>query len=911
MPLSPVNKRYTASVRGLITEGNEITPIEHSNLAESNYELLHDGTRRRRRPVLQEKANPSEYRSVERGNAISSYLWSTPAREENVSIVVEETEGEIRFFWLEHESLTYISDDLMIDQVRLELWGRYQADGRFGGDNPAFRFDSPCTYTEGNGSLYIFNKYTGTIKVDLISRDEKRLRFTPIGTWVRDYEGADEFLDHEFRTPHQGLTGYNGVAPYPEFEDFIQEDLNNVTAYNLSNMGWPGKDIGAFVDQSDEAYTIQLPFGHPPITRPTRPKEYPAFLDRYLDGRTISDDGVDVFSYARLEEAPTRHGEPTKGARIMHSDYAHAGTLQPVPVKASVSGSPITPLNDFVFVNVQLDKPLTHSAGRTTDEMAMFVHYIVFEADASDGSGTYVGGMSGMFDVNAVSADGKTVTFQLESGAFADYSQVRVQAMYYHPSPVYTPHRIPTNLNTSHYDYRNDRRPAAGAFYAGRLWQFSDEHNRLYFSQQIPESTHGREDYDIQRESLCYMEHSPTDGDDSMMVATDGGYVVISDSGTHLQGEVLLGSLIISTDNGIWEIKGTDRSGVFRPDGFGVRRLTQSEVLGHKAMVNLGTEMHVAADEGIVRIFPDERTGVLKTEVMTHTTIKTEYDELVDEDRDVVGAYDPDSRTVRWAFPLSGEYTSTSSTSACPMLSYAMQHNAWYRYDFGFGGAIADMIVLPYTVKNPTYNRFRYLVVSLNLTGIPAPLLAEWAIEAEIGPMGPNEWVEFHDPDALFADFMDVFLDPQERVAPEAFMLTNHYLYGEGQRWEQINYVTAYNREVTTHWIGRDDLADGDAYMSYDENIRGSTLLQAQWDWFNGDGRGKHTAPQETFRYRRSYFANDMSANPEQDRREALIVAKQKVRGRGREFRLRWSSNDHFDSHIVGWSIEGLVLSTI
>ena len=124
------------------------------------------------------------------------------------------------------------------------------------------------------------------------------------------------------------------------------------------------------------------------------------------------------------------------------------------------------------------------------------------------------------------------------------------------------------------------------------------------------------------------------------------------------------------------------------------------------------------------------------------------------------------------------------------------------------------------------------------------------------------------------------------------------------------SYVTTFNRETATHWIANDTDGDGNV-LSYSANIPSSTLLQSQWDWFTQDGRGKHSKPQQTFRYRRSFIPQDRGDNPDHDRADSLVVTKQKARGRGKEFRLRWSSEDHNDSHIVGWSLEGLVNQTI
>jgi len=911
MPVSPVNQRFTASARGLITEGNELSNIEHSNLAESNYELLHDGTRRRRRPVIEERADRSLHRNLDRGEAVSSHLWMTPGREENISITVEEVAGTIKFYWLDHENPSHIADFPLRQQLRLELWGTYNSDGDTDRRVPAFSSQHPSVYTEGNGSLYIFNRFTGTIRVDLVDPVLRTLRFIPVGTWIRDFQGIDEATDLYTRPRrNSNLTGYNGVPVLDSsFIDSIHEDLDNRRAYNLSNQGWPGRDLARFADESDDNYTVETGlWNNSTITYLDQPGRYPAFMDRYLDGRLLHEDGRDIFSTHQLLEARQRRSEPTKGARIGHSDFTSAGTLQPIPIKVEgrVTAAPI---GNSIFVDVEFDEPFVHSIGRPVEDLAAFVHHMTFQV-AQDGAPVeFVGGVSGVFDVVSITDDGRGMRFRVSNESYAEYFPFRLLSLYMHPAPVYTPHKVAT---AEGYDYRAGRRPTSGAWYAGRLWQFGDEHNRLYFSQLIPESSHGREDIDIARESLCYAANSPTDADDNAIVATDGGYVVVTDSGTHLQGAVFQSSLLVTTDNGIWEVRGNDRSGIFLPDSFSVRRLTKSEVLGHKAMVVMDTEVHVCTAEGIIRIFPDERTGILHTEVITHLSIKSEYDGLIREDREVVGAYDPDSRVVRWVFPLKNVYTSSADTSATPMLSWSLQHQAWFRYDFGFGAAISDMIVLPYTVVNPTYNRFRYLITSLNFLGVPSDLFVEWGIEADFSETGPNQWVDFHDPNALFADFLDVFTEPQERTAPEAFMLTAHNIMGEGMRWSHINYVTAFNRDVTTNWVP--NIVDDDGtVLDYRANIEGSTLLQAQWDWFTQEGRGKHTNPQETYRYRRHFFPDVQTSetNPVARRAEDLLVSKQKVRGKGREFRLRWSSQDHRDSHIVGWAIEGLVQTAI
>lgn len=915
MALQPVNKRYTASGKGLVTEGNELSVLENTNRAETNYELLHDGSRRRRRPILEETADRSSYLSSPVDTAVSAYLWRTPARVEQRSILVEEVNGDIRFYWVEHDNLDHMRSDQLPGVLRLPLWGRTQET-----EDGMFDYSTASSYTEGNGSLYVFNQNTGTIKVDYHVSDDVpngELRFTPIGTWTRDYENADENLDPYFRqltgsglVPQQ--TDFNGEPFLPDLRTEWGDTLDHNRAYNLTNAGWPEEDIANFVEQSVQPVQRGGLFGNafPPI--PSAEATYPAFMDRYLDGRVITEAGGNQFSWAQLKLAQQRRSEPPMGARVGDSAYHPAGSLSPIPVDVTPEASFVL-LGGFITGTVEFDTPFVHSKGREAHHLAAFVHYMVVELTETATGETFDVGIQGVFDADygPNDTDGTVMQFNVRNAEFAAYDAgtVNVKALWMYPSPTYAPHKLDeTQDRTSTYDYRKDRRPRTGAFYAGRLWQFGDEHNRAYYSQLIHESTSGRGKYDIQRESMAYTANAPTDADDNSIVATDGGYILISDSGTHLCATPYLGSLLLGTDHGIWEIRGGKRDGTFTADDFSVRLLVKAEVLSHRSMVVAGAEVHVATDEGVVRIFPNERTGVLESAPMSRSLIKTEYDEIIRDDRDVLGAYDSDTNTVRWVFPRRGRYT--ESDAPCPMLTYHMEHDAWYRYDTGFGGAIGEMIVLPYTVENPTYNRYRYLCVTINLTGIPSTRICEWGIEAEFGPTGPNEWVEFHDPINRFSDFMDVFQDPNpERTAPPAFMETNHILLGDGQRWNHLNYVTVFNRNVSTNWVGR-DLNEG-VYGSYDPNVPGSTLLSARWDWSDQEIFGKFTHPQETYRHRRSYFPSGNNDNPANERGEALLVSKQKVRGRGREFRLRYDAFEHHDSHIVGWAFEGLVNTTI
>jgi len=894
--LRSTSQTNSASIRGLYTDGNDLAHLDQSNLSESNYELCRDGTRRRRRAVIEETTRPN-HEGVENGSASTGYIWRTPNRLNEVSFLVEQRNGRIFFYDIQHNDPAYMRDR-QVFQIDLGLFGEAHAD-----EIQDLQF--PCTYTEGNGALYIFHRTSGTIKVELQSSG---IRVTPIGTWIRDYEGAAEVLDTDarFRLSVDGvpidLTTY---APNQPFLDGPQLPLigaiDEARYYNWSNTGWDAKGLAAFIDQSSEVYEVRDPLVKDGVfTQPARflGAAIPALTDRYLSGRQIDEDGEETFSFKQLFEAKDNKSMPPMGSRVKHSALHPAGTLVGLPNNRTANIT-ADQQDQEIRLEVEYTDNQLNSIGRPGETMAVFVHYLTYTVQDADGV-TWTGGFSGVLDgersfslddnnvisINANRLIGRYRNQYLSQNGFTNF---QVTAAYIHPSPEYFPHQLPNN--DARYDFRQERRPSSGAYYAGRLWQTGDEHNRIYYSQQLEAGSNSGDNRGVVRESQCYAAADPTDGFDNALVATDGGYINISDSGTHLGLVPWQDSLLVMTDNGIWSIS-PGQGGFFVADDFRVQKISNGEVLGIRSFAVVDNEVHVATDEGILAITTE---GIRS---LTDERIRIRYDEIVAEGREVLVNYDPETYVVRWAFPDAIAQTTIDSRLGVTMLSYHRLHEAWFQYDFPEDYSIVDMVVLPYTARVETYNKFRYLVVAKNfdVLQLGQPLSSEWGVEANLGPSGFDEWVEAHS--QRFTDFLDSTGDPVNVREPmPAFMQTNHWTLGNAGKFTQIKYLIAHNKNVTTHTIEEDD-------GSLSPNIPGSTLVTAQWDWFDADHQNKFSKPHQTYRFRRSYFRDDAMY----DRGEPNLVAKVKIRGRGREFRLLWEAEGQNDSHLNGWVLDGSVM---
>jgi len=881
--LRSTSQTNSASVRGLVTDGNDLAHVEQSNLSESNYELCRDGTRRRRRAVIEEHLRP-DHEGVENGSASTGYIWRTPDRQDNLSILVEQRNSRVYLYEIDHENPAYMREN-EVYVLDLGLFGQYH-------EFIERDIQQPCTYAEGNGVLYIFHITTGPIKVEKLPAG---FRSTPVGTWIRDYEGATESVNPDVRIAPQGPAAeYRPGVPLLPDSISITEEITASRSFNLSNTGWDARGVGQFIGQSFQGYTRRDPTNlsqnDSVVTVPPGTRLYPALTDRYLRGRIIDENGGDTFSFAQLLEARENKSHPPMGARVRHSTVNPSGSLVGLPNNMTDSVTITGDFGDRIELQFDFDQRVVHTEGGERQNLAVFIHYLTYTVTAPDGT-TFQGGFSGMLDADYVQgSDGRSLSAVFNNRYIGGngYSNFQLESVYVHPSPNYFPHQI--QLNESRYNHRQDRRPATGEYFAGRLWQGGDRHSRIYYSQQVDVGTSAAIARGICRESMCYAAADPTDGFDSALVATDGGYINLSDSGTHLGLVQWQDSLLVLTDNGIWRIS-PGQSGFFVADDFRVQKISNGEVLGYRAWVVVDNEVHVATDEGILIITPEGLRS------LTDEKIRIRYDEIVAENREVLAAYDPETLVVRWAFPDMIARTTVNDDLGVTMLSYHRLHDAWFQYDFPDNYTIVDMVVIPYTADVETYNKFRYLVVAKNfdVLTLNAPLSSDWAVEAKLGPSGFDEWVSAHP--LRFTDFLDSSTDGTERDPMPAFMQTNHWLIGDGGRFTQIQYLVAHNKNVTTHTIEEDD-------GSLSPNIPGSTLVTAQWDWFNADHQNKYSKPHQTYRFRRSYFRDDT----EYDRGEPNLVAKIKLRGRGREFRLLWESEGHNDSHLTGWVLDGSVM---
>lgn len=88
-----------------------------------------------------------------------------------------------------------------------------------------------------------------------------------------------------------------------------------------------------------------------------------------------------------------------------------------------------------------------------------------------------------------------------------------------------------------------------------------------------------------------------------------------------------------------------------------------------------------------------------------------------------------------------------------------------------------------------------------------------------------------------------------------------------------------------------------------------SLTIQARWDWSDNSASGKWGTPQEVFRPRRQYWADVSEGDGPYATGQPVVIARTKIRGRGRALHLKWEAGLGQDAHLLGWTTNYIVLT--
>lgn len=402
-----------------------------------------------------------------------------------------------------------------------------------------------------------------------------------------------------------------------------------------------------------------------------------------------------------------------------------------------------------------------------------------------------------------------------------------------------------------------------------------DYSNYVFFSQLVK----GRSDF-----GKCYQEGDPTSLETSDLVDTDGGFFTVSGA-VNIHTMYPVGErLILLAENGVWAVSGGSGYG-FSATNYKVEKISNFGGIPGRSFVEYAGGGFYWAEGGIFSIAKDQY-GDLKVENISKPVIHTFFHELTIEAKQTAQAFiDTDNDQVRWIFKEGNTFKelildlkfqaytlnvlNIEGTGVVKILGVELGGFSTIDRNIPVtvGGievtiTSGEVVTIGELEELKILNRIRYIVFDNNAT------LAHLTFCRYVNT-NYEDWNYLgNNRDAL------------------AFMETNAFTAGDIAVKKQIPYIIMA-------------FAETERVMVNEEPYQQSSCIgQFQWDFTHLARSGKWSRDLQLYRKNR-FFYGDVDI----DNGYTLNVTKTKVRGSGRSFALRVSTEPRKDCQIYGWNL--------
>ena len=580
--------------QGLNTEINELNFPDGFTVDEANYELLVDGSRRRRKGLANE-SGVGAAKSVDTfvaGDFVQSYLWTDVGGDPDLNLVCYR-QGNNIYFAVADETISggwYTGDGSSIDL------GNYVTTGA----TTANTEEIAVSFSHGRGTLFVSGPYIKTIFVTFDSATS-RFASEEVGIRIRDY--GDQEDGTNLSTEPTSLT-----------------DPHN---YNLRNRGWTNTDRDQF---------------HTDLSKyPARNSLWWKGFKRTYGTSVAEADGQKSWDSTKLDNEAFGGSSAPRGSMFLNVYDTSFGV--------ETSGVVAVDISTWTYIDnggnwtVTLTTSGVHGYG-VGDEFTISGHQMYGYSDillgteqydwlkTFDGTWTAVTGTTGSTLIFTYTP----MTYDVDGWFDQFLSLGQVGAARVRPS------------GTVHTDA-----PRANCFFAGRLFtagMYNTEFADSVFFSQIAD---GPEKY-----GRCYQDADPTDENFNALTSADGGHIIIPGMSGVQEMIQVRNSLLVFANEGVWEVSGGSR-GVFTADGYSVRKITSAGCSSPTGVLGIEDSAVYTGPSGIYVVSPNQYTGQLEAQSSTEQTIQTLWNQIPDvEQQKVQAAYDSSLRRAYFMYGNNG-----------------------------------------------------------------------------------------------------------------------------------------------------------------------------------------------------------------------------------------------------------------
>lgn len=407
---------------------------------------------------------------------------------------------------------------------------------------------------------------------------------------------------------------------------------------------------------------------------------------------------------------------------------------------------------------------------------------------------------------------------------------------------------------------------------------FSDH---IFFSQLI---NSGRE------YGRCYQEGDPTSRDGSDIVDTDGGFIRITGAKKIVGLRAVGNILVVLATNGVWAVIGGSDYG-FSATNYKVNRLSVYGCVSSRSIVDDGERVLYWGNEGIFVVKMQE-TGDYSVSSLSENTIQTFYNAIPSTSKNnCVGVYDMLAKKIRWIYQHNGVFASGSVSKE---LVLDLNLGAFYPHTINHvavSGAATTAVLA--AVSMPAFKSSTTLddivvgsddvVVLGELAITTTDILSsseqslQYLVVTKVGSSVSFSFGSYRNP-----EFKDWGVNDAA-----GFITTAHYTNNDSSVNKQIQCVTTHMKRTDS------GIVDGDLITS------SSCFLSTCWDWSDNTANGRWSREQQIYRLRRVYIVDD---GEEYSPGSTVVSTKNKMRGTGLAFSMKFRTEAEKDCRLIGWS---------
>lgn len=387
--------------------------------------------------------------------------------------------------------------------------------------------------------------------------------------------------------------------------------------------------------------------------------------------------------------------------------------------------------------------------------------------------------------------------------------------------------------------------------------------------------------------NLCFQQNDPTARDFNQGLATDGGFIDVSEVGTLYRILPVKDRLFIFSSKGVYELFSPNN--IFDPVSLSLRKVTDAVPTTDEFVpTQLDKCLHIVvandtivywARGGIYRLDYDGNSATYKATNISSSKIQTLFNNIPHGKQvSASGLYVPRDQTIRWSFADNAVFFQTEWNNK--ELVYDLVLDAWYLARYADNTSIGNSYLFSFLANDidiqsdyPIDDSIRYVFVEPDSGNpISTPL--------------------------RFCLAVDSFIDLQTdgvNYSSTAFLQTGYINIGDSQRFKQSNYVVPSFIRTEDGFID-----DGGGNLS--PTHPSSCIMTAYWDYADDEESGKINPPQEVYRYNRNYTP-DGPSDPF-NYGQSVITTKNRLTGRGRALSLRFESSPEKDCRLLGWGMD-------